>query len=182
MLTEEDVQQQAALEQAVDDAREDAEMVEKRKGAIEAHENALNYGLIKAALGPKGIRAIAMQGKIGELHSLLSQISHITGWPNVKLDAAYNVLVDGYYAQVTAGSWRWRANVMLQAAIAVLTEEEYIIADAADLLDHKGGVTGLVSLCQWLVDHQGIFPVVCATDTIQGLPSEWQVVNLEDGG
>ena len=178
MLTEEDVQQQSALEQAVDDAREDAEMVDKRKGAIEAHENALNYGLIKAALGPKGIRSIAMQEEIGELHKLLlHRISKLTGWPKSKLDAAYNVLVDGYYAQVTAGSWRWRANVMLQAAIAVLTEEKYVIADAADLLDHKGGVTGLVSLCEWLVG-QGISPIVCATDTIQGLPSDWQVVKI----
>ena len=178
VLTEDDLRKQAILEQAVDDARADAEMVEQRRGAVEAHENAINYGLIKAALGPKGIRASAMAGKIKELHALLPQLSELSGWPEVKLDSAYNVLVDGYYSQVTARSWRWRANVLLQAAIAVLTEEEYLIADGADVLDHHdGGIAGLVSLCDWL-SHRGIFPIVCATDTITGLPSDWQVVKL----
>ena len=179
VYTEEDQRRQAAAEQAIDDARAAVEMIDINAKARQVHQNILSYAAIAVALGPRGIRARAMTEGMGQLQSTLEDLSGSTRWPKVTLDSTYAVAIDEFPGPVCAASWKWRANVMLQAAIALVKGEPRIIADGADILDHTG-FRQFVSLCNWLAS-KGVVPVVCATATVEGFPPEWNSVHVEDG-
>ena len=177
--TEEDQRRQAAAEQAIDDARSAVEMIDLCAKARQVHQNILSYSAIAVALGPRGIRARAMSSAMEQLKTALDDISDSTGWPDVTIDSTYAVAIDEFPGPVCAASWKWRANVMLQAAIALVNGEPRIVADGADILDNLG-FRQLIALCNWLAS-KGVVPVVCATATVEGFPPEWNRVNVNDG-
>ena len=179
VYSEEDQRRQAAAEQAIDDARAAVEMIDLNAKARQVHQNILSYSAIAVALGPRGIRARAMTAGMGQLQSTLEDLSGSTGWPKVALDSTYAVAIDEFPGPVCAASWKWRANVMLQAAIALVKGEPRIVADGADILDHTG-FRQFVSLCNWLAT-KGVVPVVCATATVEGFPPEWHSVHVIAG-
>ena len=177
--TEEDQRREATAEQAVDDARTAVELIDLDAKARQVHQNVLNYAAIAAALGPRGIRARAMASSMELIQATLEDLSGSTSWPKVALDSTYAVAIDEFPGPVCAASWKWRANVMLQAAIALETGEPRIIADGADILDHKG-FRQFIALCNWLAT-KGVVPVVCATATVEGFPPEWHSVHVKGG-
>ena len=179
VYTEEDQRRQAAAEQAIDDARAAVEMIDLDAKARQVHQNILSYSAIAVALGPRGIRARAMTSSMEQLQITLEDLSGSTSWPKVALDSTYAVGIDEFPGPVCAASWKWRANVMLQAAIAMIKGEPRIIADGADILD-RTGFRQFIALCNWLAD-KGVVPVVCATATIEGFPPEWNSVNVING-
>ena len=177
--TEEDQRRQAAAEQAIDDARRAVEMIDLDAKARQIHQNILSYSAIAVALGPRGIRAMAMSESMGQLQITLEDLSGSTSWPKVALDSTYAVSIDDFPGPVCAASWKWRANVMIQAAIALMQGEPRIVADGADILDHKG-FRQFIALCNWLAG-KGVVPVVCATATVEGFPPEWNSVHVSAG-
>ena len=179
VYTEEDQRRQATAEQAIDDARAAVEMIDLDAKARQIHQNVISYSSIAVALGPRGIRARAMSSSMEQLQVALEDLSGSTSWPTVALDSTYAVSIDEFPGPVCAASWKWRANIMLQAAIALITGEPRIVADGADILDHTG-FRQFVSLCNWLAS-KGVVPVVCATATVEGFPPEWSIVNVIAG-
>ena len=179
VYTEEDQRRQAAAEQAIDDARAAVDMIDLNAKARQVHQNILSYSAIAVALGPRGIRARAMTEGMEQLQNTLEDLSGSTSWPKVTLDSTYAVAIDEFPGPVCAASWKWRANVMLQAAIALVKGEPRIVADGADILDHTG-FRQFVSLCNWLATKD-VVPVVCATATVEGFPPEWNSVHVING-
>ena len=177
--TEEDQRREATAEQSIDDARSAVELIDLNVKARQVHQNVLSYSAIAVALGPRGIRARAMGSAMEQLQSTLEDLSGSTSWPKVTLDSTYAVAIDEFPGPVCAASWKWRANVMIQAAIALIKGEPRIVADGADILDHKG-FRQFIALCTWLAT-KGVVPVVCATSTVQGFPPEWHSVNVKGG-
>ena len=179
VYTDDDARRLASTEQAIDDARKAVEMIDIDAKARNLHMNILNYSAIAMALGPRGIRSRAMAEALTQLQTTLDDISGITSWPKVSIDSTYAVSIDDFPGPVCAASWKWRANVMLQAAVAMLKGEPRIIADGADILDHAG-FRQFVGLCTWLTEKD-VVPVVCATSTVAGFPSEWNSVTILGG-
>ena len=181
VVVEEDIRRQADAEQVVDNAKAAVQMIQARADALDAHANVTAYSAIKNALGSKGIRARAMTDAMERVNRGLKFFSELAAWPIVEIDSSYQVSIDGFPGVVTAGSWCWRANMMIAATIAHINKQPRMIADAADILDaHDDGVPGLVKICRRLEEH-GTYPIICATDTLKGLPDEWPVVVLKEG-
>ena len=179
VVTEEDQRHAAEAEQAVEDARTATAMVEKRLAAHNSHMNVVNYSAIAYALGPRGIRSRAMQSKMGELQAQLIAISQASGWPRVELDATYTPIMGGRPAAVSASNEKWRANFMLQAAIAMVLGEQHVIADGADILDSTCRVQ-FIGLVDWLVERS-VYTITCATGGLEGIPSSWMSVQVLAG-
>ena len=179
VVTEEDQRRVAEGEQAVDDARVCLDLITTRHGAHNAHMNAVNYGVIAHALGPKGIRARAMKEKMEALREQLREMEAFTRWPTVELDAAYAVSIHGRPGVVCAASEQWRANVMLQAAIALVRGEKHIVADGADILRDEA-LSEFVALVDWWAER-GVYAIVTATGHMDIVPAAWNQVTIMDG-
>ena len=134
VVTDEDTRKVAEAEQAIEDARACLTLINQKFQAHNAHINAVNYGAIAYALGPKGIRARAMKEKLEKLTETLAGVQEVTGWPTVELDAVYAVNIGGRPGVVCAASEQWRANFVLQASIALVLGEQRVLADGADIL------------------------------------------------
>ena len=179
VVTEEDQRRASEAEQEVEDARIASELINKKVRAHNAHMSALNYATIAAALGSKGIRSRAMRDRMDELKRHLQEISEVTHWPKVELDSTYAVMINGRYGVVSAASEKWRARFMLQCAIALVKGENRVIGDGADILDQTSAPQ-LFRLCGWLKERL-VYPIICATGTIVGIPPSWKVVHVADG-
>ena len=178
--TTDDQRKASEAEQRVDDAKACLDLVNTKVQAQNAHLNAVNYGHIAYALGPRGIRARAMKARMDKLAEVLHEVEGTVQWPRVELDAAYTVMIAGRPGQVSSASERWRAEFMLQCAIAIVLNQPYVIADGADILDSTGRVQ-FVGLCDWLAQEYHVFTIVCATGSIGELPAAWRKVDVIDG-
>ena len=179
VVTDEDQRRVAEGEQAVEDARVCLDLITQRHKAHNAHMNAVNYGVIAHALGPKGIRARAMKEKMEALRDQLREMEAFTRWPKVELDAAYAVSIHGRPGVVCAASEQWRANVMLQAAIAIVRGEKHIVADGADILRDEA-LAQFVELVDWWAER-GVYAIVTATGHMDIIPAAWNQVTIMDG-
>ena len=179
VFTEADVKALAAAEQAVEDAQSAAQGINRKTNAHNAHMSVLNYSSIAVALGPKGVRSRAMQENMNLVKKYLHHMAESFVWPRVELDSTYAVMVNGRYGALCSGSERWRARFMIQCAIALAKKETRVIADGADILDQVGAEQ-MFSLCDWL-KTRGVYAIVCATGTISGVPSSWEMVRVSGG-
>lgn len=175
-----DQRRSAEAEQAVEDARKAVELIDMRIQANNAHINVANYSAIASALGPRGIRSRAMKEKMDALQMALRGLENVSGWPRVELDASYAVTIDGRAGPVCSGSEKWRANFLLQAAVATVLEEKRVIADGADILDDTGR-TQFVSLVDYLAGEKHVYTIACATGGIGALPQTWEQVQIVSG-
>ena len=179
VVTEEDTRKVAEAEQAIEDARECLSLINKKFQAHNAHMNAVNYGAIAYALGPKGIRARAMKEKLEDLEATLAEIQDLTRWPKVELDAVYAVSIATRPGAVCAASEQWRANVMLQAAIALVLGEKHILTDGADILRDEC-LREFIELVEWLTERD-VNAIVTATGSLDTVPAGWHTVSIVDG-
>ena len=170
----------AEAEQGVDDARSACDLIEAKANAKNAHISSLNYDAIAKALGPKGIRSKALQGNLEGLTRYLDTIAEETGWPKVSMDSTYDIKIGKRFGKLSSGSEQWRANFMLQCAIALVKEESRVVVDRADVLD-KNSATQLWRLCEWMTGL-GVYPIVCATGTIDPPAADWKVVYYHEKG
>ena len=179
VVTDEDTRKVAEAEQAIEDSRVCLTLINQKFSAHNAHMNAVNYGAIAYALGPNGIRARAMKEKLEHLTEVLAEVQEITGWPKVELDAAYAVTIANRPGAVCASSEQWRANFVLQAAIALVLGEQRVLADGADIL-HGECQRQFIDLVDWLADRQ-IYGIVTATGSLDHVPAGWHTVAIVDG-
>lgn len=179
VITDDDQRRVAEAEQAVDEAKAAEQLVGQRVGAQNAHLNVVNYSAIAQTLGPKGIRNRAMRKQLDALDAALEDIRSICMWPRVRLDTSYSVIIADRAGGVSSESEQWRANFMLQAAIALVLGERHLIADGADILD-EAGREQLIVLCDWLA-NRGVYPLLFATGSLGVLPESWATVEIIDG-
>ena len=179
VITEEDVKALAEAEQAVEDAQAASQSINRKTNAHNAHMSVLNYASIALALGPRGVRTRAMQKNLNLLKHYLLQMSESFRWPKVDMDSTYAVRINGRYGVLCSGSEKWRARFMIQCALALVKKENRVIADGADILDDVGSCQ-LFALCDWLAESN-VYAIVCATGTIEGVPSSWEMVRVAGG-
>ena len=125
-----------AAEAAVERARACRDLVALRADTQQHHQDIVEYQMIARILGPKGVRATAMQEAMNSLDGVLETIAKITAWPRVALDRSFAVSIGKRTVmKVCAESERLRAQWSLQIAIARCKRETVVILDAADHLD-----------------------------------------------
>ncbi|MCY4471142.1 MAG: hypothetical protein OXC08_20695 [Thiotrichales bacterium] len=144
--TAEMVEAEADADRAVETARRHAELVDKRFDARAHHENVIAYQTVAQVLGPRGVRAQAVETAIEAFDRVLETIATVTGWPRVALDRGYAISIgDDRIVSLAAESAQLRAQWCLQIAIARAKREPAVILDAADHLDAEN-MTGLQNL------------------------------------
>ena len=177
--TEEIRRHLSEAEQAIDDAKVAGDMIANMVSARAAHISVLSYDAIAKALGSSGIRSRAIQGRLGDLKRYLGELADVSGWQQVSLGKAYEVKIGRRFGKLSAESEQWRANFMLQCAIALVKKEPRVLVDRADILlmDEKS------SRELWRLGNRmaemGVYPIVCATGTMAAPPASWEIVFYE---
>lgn len=163
--TEEMVDAQDEAERAVASAREHQDLVKKRFEAKQHHENVVAYTTIATLLGPRGIRAQAVEERMSAFDGVLERIHQVTTWPRVALDKQYNISIgDDKILKLAAESARLRAQWCLQIAISRVRREPVVILDAADHLDAEN-LAAMQDLLHVLRDRpQAPAFLVCGTN------------------
>ena len=150
--TEDRTDQINAKNREIEDLRTQRELVDKRLQAKGHHESVQAYEMIVKILGPKGIRAKAMETAMDNVDGLLSFMAQRTGWPRVQVDRNYNVSIGKRASlRMCSESERWRGQAMLQIAIARMKQDPVIVLDRTDILDPKGR-EDLATLSSFLVE------------------------------
>ena len=171
----------SAAEQDVRDADKALRCVMRRSEAQAHHVTAQQYAAIALALGPRGVRSTAIRSRMKALHDLVARMAHVSGWDEVELDKSYFPLIGSRPAAICSMSERWRAQFMLQAAVAILRDSPIVVADGADLLDPMHGEQ-LILLCDWLSEKHSLNALICATRFAHHkYPENWQVIHVSGG-
>lgn len=187
--TEEMMDAQAAAERELERAEQHKRLVTRRFDAREQHENIVAYQTIAKLLGPKGVRAQAVEEAMAQFDGVLNTIAKVTGWPRVRLDRHYAVSIgDRKILRLCAESERLRAQWCLQIAIVRVRREPIAILDAAGHLDNEN-LTGLGKLlgalcsrpsppaflvCGTELDHEVINPTGRNYALVDGVTKEMQ--------
>ena len=192
VMTEEDQNQVAIIEQQVKDADEFLKAVTDKNKADASHNSILDYQLIAYTLGPQGIRGQSMKEGLATLHDNLHLVSLKSGWATVSLDKSYAVLYGNRPAALCSESEKWVTQFSLRAALAMSVGDKRVIADGADILDasHRGRLIVLLGMLK----KEQVYPIICATSSIwesgedrtdpvfsDAWPAEWPVVTLNMG-
>ena len=179
--TEERTDEINAKNREIEDLRKQRDLVDKRLTAKGHHESVQAYELIVKILGPKGIRAKAMETSMENLDQFLGLIAKRAGWPRVAVDRNYNISIGKRASlRMCSESERWRGQATLQIAIARMKRDPVIALDRADILDPKGreDLAALAKLVVGREDPPCI--VVCSTSGAQPQGS-WLTQALKDG-
>ena len=140
-------------ERRIEHLRVQRDLVEQYTKAKKHHESVAAYTLIAALLGPKGIRAKAMESAMTNLGTFLSIVAQATGWPLVEVDKTYNISIGKRAAlKMCSESERWRGQVSLQIAIGRLMRDPVIVLDRVDVLDEAARLE-FTTLLQFLADR-----------------------------
>ena len=170
-----------AKNREIEDLRKQRDLVDKRLEAKGHHESVQAYEMIVKILGPKGIRAKAMETAMGNVDEFLTLIAKKTGWPRVQVDRNYNISIGKRASlRMCSESERWRGQVTLQIAITRMKRDPVIVLDRADILDPKGrdDLAALSSLVVGREDPPCI--VVCSTSEYRKQGS-WLTQTLKGG-
>ena len=137
VANEEDAAEVQAAQERIERLRIQLDMVTRRAKANEHHNSVALYSMIASLLGPKGVRAKAMETAMGNLDKFLAIVADQTGWPRVEVDKTYNISIGKRATlKMCSESERWRAQASLQIAIARLTRDSVIVLDRADVMDN----------------------------------------------
>ena len=133
--SEEMVEAVREAEGEVERARKRNDLVARRTVAMEYHTNVVQYTLISDILGPKGVRATAMETRMASLDQTLESIGKVTGWPRIAVSRAYAVSIGKRtLLRVCSRSERLCAQYSLQIAISRCIRDPYVVLDDADTL------------------------------------------------
>lgn len=138
-LTPEMAQQVRDIEEKIDRALLHHRLVEQRFNAMDQHRNVVQYSLIAQILGPKGVRATAMEKAMSALDQTLATVARVTAWPRITIEGDYSVAIGGRtLLRVCGDSECLRAQYSLQIAVARCLRDQYVVLDRADTLDEEG--------------------------------------------
>ena len=180
-VTDDRTEEITAKNREIEDLRTQRDLVDKRITAKGHHESVQAYELIVKILGPKGIRAKAMETAMDNVDQFLGLISKRTGWPRVQVDRNYNISI-GMRAslRMCSESERWRGQATLQIAIARMKRDRVIVLDRADILDGKGR-EDLAALSKLVVGREDP-PCIVVCSTARSSPQgSWLTQILKDG-
>ena len=180
--TDEDRRHLSEAEQSVDDARAACSLIETTVKAKDAHISSLSYDAIAKALGPQGIRSRAIQGRLSDLKRYLDEIAAVSEWPQVSLGKTYEIKVGRRFGKLSSESEQWRANFMLQCAIALVKKETRVVVDRGDILLADAKSAAQLWRLGDRMAEMGVYPIVCATGTVETPPEDWQVVYYMNRG
>ena len=136
--TEEMVEAVREAEADLEEAKARDSLVKRRVEAMKHHTNVVHYTLISEILGPKGVRATAMEAKMLQLDKTLDTVAKVTGWPKVAISRTYSVSIGKrQFLRACAKSERLCAQYSLQIAVARCLRDPFVVLDEADtLVDH----------------------------------------------
>ena len=139
VMTPEMVRAVRDIEEKIDLALKHHRLVEQRFNAMDQHRNVVQYSLIAQILGPKGVRATAMEKAMSALDKTLATIARVTEWPRITIEGDYSVAIGGRtLLRVCGDSECLRAQYSLQIATARCLKDQYVVLDRADTLDDEG--------------------------------------------
>lgn len=171
-------------EHAVEEAKSALAAVRAVEQATKLHQSVVSYSDIVAALSPNGIRANLIGRNVKRANALLRKMDDLTGWRQVELSTDGTVVTSGdgdarhRPVQLCSESEQWRAQAMIQIALALLSGSTLVVLDRADVLDDDE-LPALTKLAN--TAHQGKLAIlICETTlNVEGLPDG--TVRLDHG-
>ena len=136
--SESDEQAYQRARQDITDAREDERLVRELADAERCFRNVVEYDRIYRAVGPRGIRAQAVARGLDMLTGFLDDLCGDSKWGPVAIGPDYQVSYAGRPVQLCSESEQWKAQTLIQLAVALCLAAPLVVLDRADLLDGNG--------------------------------------------
>lgn len=147
------------------------------------HADVQAWEQIAEALAPSGIPAELLSEALTPLNDALRGHAESAQWPCVAVEADMTVTADGRAYALLSESEQWRADAMLAASIAQLSDVRLLVLDRFDVLDQQGRSDALY----WLDDlaQDGVIDTALVFGTLarapSGLPDNVRAVWIEGG-
>ena len=147
------------------------------------HADVQAWEQIAEALAPSGIPAELLSEALTPLNDALAGHAESAQCPRVVVEADMTVTADGRAYALLSESEQWRADAMLAATIARLSDVRLLVLDRFDVLDQQGRSDALY----WLddltqagaIDTALVFGTLARLPT--GLPESTRAVWIEGG-
>ena len=173
----------ARIDAAASAKRAKEAALRKTTEAAGHHADVQAWEQIAEALAPGGIPAELLSEALGPLNDALAGHAESAQWPRVAVEADMTVTADGRAYAMLSESEQWRADAMLAAAIAQLSDVRLLVLDRFDVLDQQGRSDALY----WLDDmaQAGAIDTALVSGTLArlptGLPESTRAVWIEGG-
>ncbi len=129
----------------IDFARRQIAAIEQYQQATKLASSAILNASAADVLSPDGIRKKKLASALQYINEMLANIAKVAGWQPVSITDELAVRYGAFPYALCSESEKYRANIMLQFAMASMDASPVIVIDAADILDAKGK-NGLFSL------------------------------------
>lgn len=180
VLTEDLEQRHLLARQARDDKSGELRMVKVYREAVKQRDNVFVYEAIAKLLGPLGVRQNAVSDRIKKFQKFAARIAAQTGWPLVSVDKGYVPHVGNRPAALCSESEKWRCQLVIQCALAIVNGDRRVIADGVDVLDSDNWNAYCV-LCEYLARECKLFVIGFGTTSPALVPEDWDVALLDEG-
>lgn len=145
----------AKAEAPHDDPDEVGQEIEDKEGQLAAiqsykqakkHAASVNMNLAAAdVLAADGLRKTKLSAGLKSMNDALASMATVAKWQPVTITDDLAIRYGAFPYELCSESEKYRANIMLQIAMAGIKENPVVIIDAADILD-AGGKNGLFAL------------------------------------
>lgn len=173
----------ARIDAAASAKRAHEAALRKTAEAAGHHADVQAWEQIAEALAPSGIPAELLSEALTPLNDALRGHAESAQWPCVAVEADMTVTAEGRAYALLSESEQWRADAMLAAAIAQLSDVRLLVLDRFDVLDGQGRRAALY----WLDDlaQAGDIDTALVFGTLarapSGLPDNVRAVWIEGG-
>ncbi|MBF0440019.1 MAG: hypothetical protein HQL93_13000 [Magnetococcales bacterium] len=144
MVTDEDI---TKLRTDVDHNTSRLAAFTAKTDADKAASRAAKMAIIKGLLAQDGLRASTIRASMDHVLSIITSVCEAAKWDDLTMDADLNLSMGGIPFVMLSKSAQFRAQVVMQVALAQLDKSELLIIDGADILGSTGRM-GLVNLLQ----------------------------------
>lgn len=173
----------ARIDAAASAKRAHEAALRKTAEAAGHHADVQAWEQIAEALAPSGIPAELLSEALTPLNDALRGHAESAQWPCVAVEADMTVTAEGRAYALLSESEQWRADAMLAASIAQLSDVRLLVLDRFDVLDQQGRSDALY----WLDDlaQDGVIDTALVFGTLarapSGLPDNVRAVWIEGG-
>ena len=150
--------------------------------ATAAHEQVKAWLAIAEQLAPSGIPSRLLAKAIAPINERLAMLAGVAKWKVATIDADMGITYGGRALPLCSESGKWRCNVMLQLAIAMLSGINLAVIDRFDVLEIAARPQ-FCALADSLVKADLIDSIiVCGTlKEAPRMPANWQSLWLASG-